>query len=49
MRVCVCVCARAEGKWAGDTETLEAKLSDVPTIFFFFPVSCSVGGALKVC
>lgn len=43
--VCMCVRACAEGKWAGDTETLEAKLSD----HFFFPASCSVGGALKVC
>lgn len=35
MRVCVCMCVRAcaEGKWAGDTETLEAKLSD----HFFSP------------
>lgn len=47
---CVRVCA--EGKWAADTETLQAKLSDVPTIFFYFYffLLCrvSVGGALKV-
>lgn len=29
-----CVRACTEGKWAGDTEMPEAKLSDVPTIFF---------------
>lgn len=37
----------AVGKWAGDTETLQAKLSDVPTIFFSL-CRVSVGGSLKV-
>lgn len=30
---CVRVCV--QGKWAGDMETLQAKLSDVPTISYF--------------